>query len=197
MTKGVPEVAPRSESIISTALDLFTEQNYEGTSMREIAAAVGVQPASLYNHYGSKEDILWEIVNRAWDELRRMQAEAADGLADTLEQFRAFVRTHTHFHAQEPQLAQIVNRQLNSLQKRRYRRVVALRDEYEHGLRHLLIRGAEEHLFHIVEARLTSFAILEVGMGVARWFQEGHGVTIGELCDVHEELALRMAGYSR
>lgn len=195
MTKGAPEVTPRSESIISTALDLFTQQNYEGTSMREIAATVGVRPASLYNHYGSKEDILWEIVNRAWDELGRMQAEAADGLADTLEQFRAFVRTHTHFHAKEPQLAQIVNRQLNSLKRRRYRRVVELRDEYEHGLRQLLIRGAEEDLFHIVDARLTSFAILEVGMGVTRWFRAGHGVTIEDLCDVHEALAIRMAGY--
>jgi AcrR family transcriptional regulator len=46
------------ERILEVALDLFTEQGYDGTSLREIAAKLGVTKAALYYHFESKEDIL-------------------------------------------------------------------------------------------------------------------------------------------
>ena len=46
------------ERILAVALDLFTEQGYDGTSLREIAAKLGVTKAALYYHFESKEDIL-------------------------------------------------------------------------------------------------------------------------------------------
>lgn len=196
MASDGADLAPTSELIIKTSLALFAEKTYAGTSMREIAAAVGVKPASLYNHYASKEDILWEIVQRAWAVLNGMQAEAASNTHSTPERFRTFVRTHTRFHAQEPQLAQITNLLFGSLGRRRYRQVVKMRSDYERTLRDLLRSGRAEGAFNVPDERVTSFAILEVGMGVARWFHEGRGLTLEQLCDVHEALALRMAGYT-
>lgn len=49
--------------IIYQALTLFSEGGYEGVSMRDIAAAVGIKAASLYNHFKSKEDIFTSIIN--------------------------------------------------------------------------------------------------------------------------------------
>jgi AcrR family transcriptional regulator len=43
--------------IFYTALRLFSERGYDGVSMRDIAAAVGIKAASIYNHFASKEDI--------------------------------------------------------------------------------------------------------------------------------------------
>lgn len=45
------------------ALDLFTRQGYDATSMREIADAVGVNKASLYYHFASKQAILQSLVD--------------------------------------------------------------------------------------------------------------------------------------
>lgn len=54
--------------ILITALNLFSERGYDGVSMRELAAEVGIKAASIYNHFSSKEDIfnslLAEMQNR-------------------------------------------------------------------------------------------------------------------------------------
>lgn len=63
--------------ILERALELFTEKGYIGTSMGEIAEAVGIRKASLYSHYDGKERIFEEIFNRI------------------LEEYVAFIRTLT------------------------------------------------------------------------------------------------------
>ena len=49
------------------ALDLFTEQGYDGTSLRQIAEQLGVTKAALYYHFESKEDILMALHMRLHD----------------------------------------------------------------------------------------------------------------------------------
>jgi AcrR family transcriptional regulator len=49
------------ERILDVALDLFVEQGYERTSLREIAEQMGFTKAALYYHFASKEDILFEL----------------------------------------------------------------------------------------------------------------------------------------
>ncbi len=62
-------MAPRRgdtrERIQRTALELFTEQGYERTSLREIAERIGVTKAALYYHFSSKEEILGSLVSDA------------------------------------------------------------------------------------------------------------------------------------
>jgi AcrR family transcriptional regulator len=50
------------ERIQSVALELFAEQGYEKTSLREIAERLGVTKAALYYHFKSKEDIVGSLV---------------------------------------------------------------------------------------------------------------------------------------
>ncbi len=50
------------EKILRIAIELFSKKGYSGVSVREIAAAVGIKAASIYNHYSGKEGILDEIV---------------------------------------------------------------------------------------------------------------------------------------
>lgn len=49
------------EKILYESLNLFSKRGYDGVSMREIAAAVGIKGASIYNHFKGKEDIFQEI----------------------------------------------------------------------------------------------------------------------------------------
>lgn len=59
---GGKQVESTKDSIIYQALTLFSDRGYEGVSMRDIAAAVGIQAASLYNHFKSKEAIFSRII---------------------------------------------------------------------------------------------------------------------------------------
>ncbi len=48
--------------ILAAALDLFSVQGFEATSMSQIAEAVGIRKPSLYSHFESKQEILDELV---------------------------------------------------------------------------------------------------------------------------------------
>ena len=50
------------KEILLAALDLFSYQGYEATSISQIASAVGIKKASLYSHYESKKAILDALV---------------------------------------------------------------------------------------------------------------------------------------
>ncbi|MGH7611132.1 MAG: TetR/AcrR family transcriptional regulator [Candidatus Dormibacteria bacterium] len=52
------------EVILEAAIDLFTEQGFDKTSLREVAARVGVTKAALYYHFRSKEEILEAVMAR-------------------------------------------------------------------------------------------------------------------------------------
>ena len=54
-------MASTKKEILDQALDLFSENGYHGTSMREIAAAVGIKGSSLYNHFEGKEAIFNQL----------------------------------------------------------------------------------------------------------------------------------------
>ncbi len=58
------------------AIELFTEQGYEGTSLREIAERLDVTKAALYYHFKSKEDIIRSLVERYRDQMDDLVAWA-------------------------------------------------------------------------------------------------------------------------
>ena len=67
------------ERILDVALDLFTEQGYDKTSLREIAQQLGISKAALYYHFASKEDILMALHVR----LHNLGRGAFDSLAES------------------------------------------------------------------------------------------------------------------
>lgn len=66
------------ERIISVAETLFNKQGFDGASMRDIAAAAEMQPASMYYHFESKEELLWAVWEKGGVELlNRVKAAIA------------------------------------------------------------------------------------------------------------------------
>jgi Transcriptional regulator len=55
------KINPTKECIIYESLNLFSQKGYNGVSMRDIAAAVGIKGASIYNHFKGKEEIFTAI----------------------------------------------------------------------------------------------------------------------------------------
>lgn len=70
------------ERILDIALDLFTEQGYDKTSLRQIAERLGFSKAAIYYHFASKEDILMALHMRLHDFGRdALQAAGAGGVS--------------------------------------------------------------------------------------------------------------------
>jgi AcrR family transcriptional regulator len=78
------------QRILDVALDLFIEQGFDGTSLREIAAQLGVTKAALYYHFESKDDILMALHMRLHEFGREALLEMANEPV-TLEQWGALL----------------------------------------------------------------------------------------------------------
>ena len=68
----------RRDEILRAAAGLFASDGYASTSMREVAAASGILPGSLYHHFESKEAIAVELVE---DTRQRFQLNVSEDLA--------------------------------------------------------------------------------------------------------------------
>ena len=81
------------ERILETALELFAQSGYLGTSMSDIAARLGITKAALYKHYAGKQKILDRIVQRM-NELDAARAAAYEMPGATPEGFaQAYLNT--------------------------------------------------------------------------------------------------------
>jgi AcrR family transcriptional regulator len=81
---GDPASASTRERILDVALDLFTDQGFDATSMREIAERLHISKPAIYYHFASKEDILMALHLRL-HEFGKAALERLAGQAVTLE----------------------------------------------------------------------------------------------------------------
>jgi AcrR family transcriptional regulator len=75
---GGPAPGGTKARIQETALDLFVQQGYEKTSLREISDRLGITKAALYYHFTSKQELLQSITQPLLDGLERILAEETD-----------------------------------------------------------------------------------------------------------------------
>lgn len=70
----------RREALLDAAAEMFAAKGYDGTSIRDIAGAVGMLPGSLYYHFKSKEDLLIAVYRKG---VARFEAAIDAALANT------------------------------------------------------------------------------------------------------------------
>lgn len=95
------KIMTTKEKIIFESLKLFSSKGFDGVSMREIAAAVGIKGSSIYNHFKGKEEIFKAI----FDEMKIRYDTAADSLNIPLEE--GDLTTNMYLNIDEKELLEI------------------------------------------------------------------------------------------
>ncbi|MEW2621448.1 TetR/AcrR family transcriptional regulator [Streptomyces sp. NPDC048106] len=191
--EGAPVVDRRS-GIRAAALRLFAAQGYRATTMADIGAAVGIRGPSLYKHVASKHELLAEIMIGTMEQLIADNATAVADTDDVREQLRRAVEAHIRYHARHRLEAFVGNREIGSLEQPDQDRVLAGRSDYERRFRELIERGTAERVFRVHSARIASYSILDMGIGVSSWFHEGGEFTVDQLAYQYGDIALRIVG---
>ncbi|HEX4519134.1 MAG TPA: helix-turn-helix domain-containing protein [Gaiellaceae bacterium] len=186
------------ELILDTALELFIEQGYDKTSLREIAERVGVTKAALYYHFERKEDILLELHLRL-HALGRGILDQLDGLEDERESFALWPSLLDQFIDQV-----LANTDLFLLHQRNSRafeqmdhdneRHQAENDDLEQRFRHFLANPAIP-LEQRVRMACSVGAVFSALMGMSGMF--GDGVTTEQLADLVRQAARDLLGPAR
>jgi len=132
----------RRDELTRVAARLFAERGYDGTSLADVAEAVGIQKASLYHHIEAKEDLLWEVARAGAEAFHA----ALDGVPDdgpATEKIRLALRAHLRVVADQLDAATVFTREWRSLTGQRRERFAAERRRYEERIRGLFREGVE------------------------------------------------------
>jgi len=178
------------EAIRKAGLRLIFQHGYEAMSLRQLAAEVGIQPGSLYNHISTKQELLAELIQ---DHINALLSELDVALRDKngpVDRLRAFVAFHVGYHMTRKREVFIANSELRSLDPRNYAAVVALRSAYERRLADIIADGVAEGVFDVVDVQVATFAILSLLTGLCSWYRPGGRLTKEAIIAAHEKLVL-------
>jgi AcrR family transcriptional regulator len=159
------------ESLLSTAVGMFSEKGYSGTSIRDIAKVHGVSLSNIYYHFGNKDGLWREILKRSvlmLPERLRTAAAAAETPKARLEALiRAHLTTAVEYRREllmllshRAQLAEDLGNETAELQRE-------VLDIYSGVLNEL----SEEGALNSTHVRVTAFNILGVINWHLRWYR--------------------------
>jgi AcrR family transcriptional regulator len=135
-------VSTRKSELTREAARLFAERGYHGTSIGDLAKAMGVQKGSLYAHIESKQDLLYETMREGAQAFHA----ALDGIPDDLkatERIRLALRAHLRVVAEQLDVATVFIREWRYLEGERAAEFLAERRRYEERFRALFREGRE------------------------------------------------------
>lgn len=181
--------------VLGTSCDLFAARGYRGTSMKDIAEALGVRAPSLYNHVASKQQVLFEIMDAAMDRALTALEQALVGANDVSVELRRATESLVLDFLRYPGEVTICNTEVRSLDAENRAAIVAKRDQYGTRVRDIIERGCRSGAFHTRSPQLAAFAVLELGNGAESWFRHGGRYTDREVAEEYGEFALRLLGW--
>jgi TetR/AcrR family transcriptional regulator, cholesterol catabolism regulator len=135
-------VSTRRSELTREAARLFAERGYHGTSIGDLAKALGVQKGSLYAHIESKQDLLYE----AMQEGAHAFHDALDSVPDdapVADRIRLALRAHLRIVAEQLDVATVFVREWRYLEGERAEEFLAARRRYEERFRALFREGRE------------------------------------------------------
>ena len=165
------EGRPMRESILAAAVQLFAEYGYHAAPLRDIARIAGIQAASIYHHYPSKQALLVEIMETY---MQRLIANLERILLDydnPLQRLNEAVANHIRMHTTHKNEFFIIDTEIRALEDKNRPDILALRKRYEVLVQEILRNGMERNVFRQSDVKVASYAIIAMCTEVATWFR--------------------------
>lgn len=145
----------RQRPLLDAAARLFNERGYDGASIRDIAAAVGMLPGSIYYHFASKADLLVAVHEEGIRQITESVERAIAPAEDPWDRLRAACEAHLEAILDQSDYASVVIRVMPRIDDSLYRRLASLRDAYENIFRQIvddlpLPKGTNRKYFRLV-----------------------------------------------
>jgi AcrR family transcriptional regulator len=177
--------------VLDTAAALFWEKGYAATTTREIAAAVGIQQASLYYHVASKEDLLYQLCVSSMERLLAAVQTALTEAVNPMERIRIFIHAHlTGLLRQQIRHVNILT-ELRALSKAHHREVLALRKDYAELARSVLAAGQSAGVIRAdIPAKYLYLALLNILNWAVVWFRREEALAAEQLAELFYSIYL-------
>lgn len=166
-----PQRTARRQEIAATAAQVFAASSYHTVGMREIAAAVGMRGASLYNHFSSKEEILYEIALSVTGDTVEGYVLILDAPGRPAERLAALIHAQIRLVAARRVELLVALAELQALTEEHREHVLGYRTYYHRRARDLIVAGHRAGDFHTANPRLATKALMDMLNGVSAWWR--------------------------
>lgn len=167
----------KTQALVEVASAKFNKDGYEGLSLSEVAASLGITKQALYHYTRSKEDLLYKCYVRSLD-LAEEAYNHADGHASSgLEKIIAFVKFHLHSN---PERYAILDN-LGALSDAHRRAISTRAKGLEQRMRGFISDGMKDRSIAAVDPKFTEFWILGSLAWMPKWFKPDGQMSVDEV----------------
>lgn len=173
----------RKKEILAQSQGILKDKGYAATSVRDIAKALEMEPASLYSHFKSKEDILKITCFEMADKFELAVKEVNDIYFNAEEKLRMAIKLHVEILTQNLDSAIIFIRDWRNLTGKSLEQFVAKRNVYEEGFREIVQTGIDEGVFKETDKKFAALTILSSVNWIVEWYQPDGKLNAEQIAD--------------
>lgn len=158
----------RRDEIIKTAAKLFKEKGYSAVTMRDLATAMGIKAASLYNHINSKQDILKAIIISLAEQFTQGMEVIKTSDKNAIEKLNLVVALHVDITTKHPYgMASLNNDWMHLEDQLSY--YLQLRKNYEQDFLNIVKSGISTNEIVNTNPEVIMFSILSTLRSLYLW----------------------------
>jgi AcrR family transcriptional regulator len=171
----------KKDAIVSKAAALFRKKGFAATSMRELAETVGVEAPSLYNHIGSKSEILQVICFKIANEFNTHLIEVEKSEASAPAKLEALIRFHINMIIQEYDEVFVANHEWKQMEEPFLSNFLTQRRNYENSLVNIISAGIKKKELKNTDPYVAVLTILSAVRGLESWQRHKKNVSPAQL----------------
>lgn len=169
--------ASKLDVITQKAAALFKSKGYSSASMRELAEAVGVEAPSLYNHIGSKSELLQGICFKMANIFTGYLDHAENNTSDYASRLEQVIRFHIRMMLDHFDEVYVANHEWKHLKEPYLSNFLIQRRSYEKRLISLVEKGIDAGEFKTTNPYVTVLTILSALRGLEFWQQHKKNIS--------------------
>jgi len=173
----------RNAEVFRAAARLMVEKGYGGTSISDIAQAVGMTKAGLYHHIAGKQDMLFQILIHAMDGVERDVIEPVKQVEDPEERLREIIRLHLRRLFENGLEFAILFPEHRHLEPAQQEAVVRRAKNYLGLICEAMRELADQAKLQDLDIDIAAVHILQTIAGIARWYTKDTGVSEDHLVE--------------
>ena len=163
----------RKTEIINVAARLFKEKGYSAVTVRDIAQALNIKAASLYNHIASKQEILVLIVITIAEEFTNVMEEVQQSDATAIAKIDRIIQLHIDITLRNPDALACLNNDWMHLENEAdLKYFLKMRTDYEENFRQIVKKGIHNGEIQHRNPEVIIFSILSTLRTLYIWYNK-------------------------
>jgi len=170
----------RKQEIIRVAAELFKNKGYSAVTMRDLASAIDIKAASLYNHINSKQDILKVIIISIAEDFTSGMQSIIDSKKSSISKLRDVIALHVRLASNNINGMAALNNDWMHLEDQ-LDFYLKLRSDYENNFMEIIKSGIETKEIKNCNPEVIMFSILTTLRSLYLWIPKKEALNANEL----------------